>query len=938
MAKGLATAIRENLKELLTVCGAFFCLSLVSYLYVADLLHKQVDLYSQSVMEERRDSLRALISAHENALQHAAAAAAFAADNGAGPRELQELLRRLSAVFARQKDMEGVFVSVYGVLLNTYLDPKSAISEEYFYPKTAPWMRGALLTDGLYHARPYRDPQTGQSVAAVSTVVYGSAGDPIGVLAIDYLLNPIIDEVRSYRVADAGYAFLLDDSFAILAGPDRGQIGKNLADAPGFQELLPALLSLSSARDPARPVTVVDAEVNGEESVVFFGTLENGWRVCVVAPVWYYYGAARDMIPVLTSLSGLLALILFVILSRLNKAKKRSESESSAKSSFLARMSHEIRTPMNAIMGMCELSRRNIGKPEALEYLGEIKRAGTDLLAIINDILDFSKINAGNAELKRFAYPLSVLLYDVLAIIRVRLADRDVALSFRANPAVPATVWGDEARVRQILLNLLSNAVKYTPRGAIAFEVDFAVAGPKQAKLIFSVKDTGVGIRPEEMAGLFLDFVRLGQDRQAHIEGTGLGLAISQNLCRAMGGDIAVESVYGQGSRFTATIFQDAEDWAPLGEFDALARPADEETDPPDATAPFTAPGFRVLVVDDIATNLVVTEGLLSPYGMEVTLVQRSPEAVEIAANKPFDLVFIDHMMPEMDGTETLAAIRARAPRYRKVPMVVLTAAVMEGAREMFLANGFDDYLAKPIEIRELDETLDRYIPKEFRRPAGVAAEDPSAAELRGLKIEGVDARVGLRRIGGRRANYLKALGVFAQDMLERRRLLSTDSWEDQEDFALHVHAIKSAAANIGALNLSREAAFLEEAAAKSDLLTIHQRFPRFQKDLASLATRVQESLARESLASSPPPRAAGDGDGDGEAEPALFQSLKVAIDCRDIGAVDRILDDLSGRVGDPAVRETVERLATQVLMADYEEASSLLELHLARTASNHDL
>ncbi|MDR1312356.1 MAG: cache domain-containing protein, partial [Deltaproteobacteria bacterium] len=368
---GVFSAVRPSLPQLLVVCGAFFALSLVSYFYVSDIMKHQVDLYSRAEMEVHRSRMRSLLYAHESALRHAAAFASFEAERGAGPESLQRLMHELTGVFSTQPEMEGVFVSVYGYINSNYLDGKSYIPGDLFYPSTAPWLRGALETDGIFHSRPYVDPVTGDAVAAVSTVVRKSDGVPIGVIAIDYLLTPLIDRVRGYRVSDSGWGFLVDDSFTLLTCPNPAYLDRKLSEYPGFASLGPELMAEAGpARsapgylppDAAWPASAgaagsVDAALaeaasrggkgkdggggdlsgpaktgevlvktvtlEGEENIVFFSTLENGWHIGIVAPFRYYYSEVFRMFPTITLLGAALSVVVCFILLRMSQAKKR---------------------------------------------------------------------------------------------------------------------------------------------------------------------------------------------------------------------------------------------------------------------------------------------------------------------------------------------------------------------------------------------------------------------------------------------------------------------------------------------------------------------------------------------------------------------------------------------------------------------------------------
>ncbi|MDR2668913.1 MAG: transporter substrate-binding domain-containing protein, partial [Desulfovibrio sp.] len=454
-----------------------------------------------------------------------------------------------------------------------------------------------------------------------------------------------------------------------------------------------------------------------------------------------------------------------------------AERAAQAKSEFLARASHEIRTPMNAVSGLSELALRAYGTPAALEYIKGISDAGTTLLAVINDILDFSKIESGNLPLHPAPYETASLLNDVLTVVRAGTAKAGLELRVHISPDIPRSMIGDAGRIRQILINLLSNAVKYTKDGFVGLSVSCAPAeepagsgtersagvdgrqdtpvargadsepGSKRSgeadvgsgsapaedavRLTFAVEDSGVGIRRRDMPKLFGEFTRIDEKRNIGIEGTGLGLAIARSLCRAMGGDITARSEYGKGSVFTAVLVQTAADRAPMGD---IAGTAAER--PGALRASFIAPEAEVLVVDDLPGNLLVARGLLNPYRMRVTVCPNGREAVELVRQRPFDLVLMDHMMPVMDGVAATHAVRRMdEERCRTLPVVALTAGDVSGMREMFLENGFNDVLAKPIDIGKLDAVLKQWIPvgKRFKAPPDGTSENAFGEPLPAL-------------------------------------------------------------------------------------------------------------------------------------------------------------------------------------------------------------
>ena len=638
-----------------------------------------------------------------------------------------------------------------------------------------------------------------------------------------------------------------------------------------------------------------------------------------------------------------------------NKARQ-SENANQAKSRFLSIMSHEIRTPLNAIIGMGELALRSDNIPMMADYVREIKQAGTTLLSLINDILDFSKIEAGKLEIIPVPYNLPLMVNEIVNIIKMRINEKPIRFFTNIDPDLPVKLNGDEMRIRQILLNLLGNAVKYTEQGHISLSIKKEIAiKTNQVCLIIDVSDSGMGIKQEDRAKLFTEFMQFDTKKNRGIEGTGLGLAITKRLCKAMGGDLLVSSVYGEGSTFTAFILQTIEVSAALPEDAGSSMKTMDNS----AGLNFTAPLARLLVVDDIAVNLRVAQGLLAPYRAIVDICLTGAEALMYVKQNSYDLIFMDHLMPDMDGVDAVALIRAweneqvetrlgQVPE-KQVPIVALTADAVSGMREMFLKKGFNDYLSKPIEVARLDEIMGKWIPKGKREKVKGKNEKVKSNNEEGAvyspvpspysllpSIPGVDVQKGIAMTGGKLELYLEVLAIFIKDVQERLPLLQTplDSGV-LPSFVTQVHALKSASASIGAAEVSAMAADLEAAGKSEDLPLIGESLGVFTGKLSELVDGIRQWEATINK-NDPNKNDQNKDELSNTGKPGfsmmlpLLRELSASLKINNATEVNRILKkikDLSNQYQlDSKTKDALGQISDELLIAEYGSAMKIVE------------
>lgn len=566
----------------------------------------------------------------------------------------------------------------------------------------------------------------------------------------------------------------------------------------------------------------------------------------------YMFGIGRHRDDIVFTNIGMIAYIVSLAFSSVMKLVSenlRANEASAAKSQFLANMSHEIRTPLSAVLGFDELILRDAKDEKILQYAANIQSAGTSLRDIINAVLDLTKIESGKMEMLEAEYCTVQFLDNVCSMVKALADEKGLYFKVEIDEKLPERLWGDETHIRQVLINLMTNAVKYTREGGVVFKVQMAEEADDDGvcRILFSVKDTGIGIREEDRERLFEKFERLDYEKNRNVEGTGLGMSIVVKLLEAMDSKIELKSVYGKGSEFYFVLPQKVVGESRVGNYESGRNRELPEQD----KESYMAPSARILIVDDVALNLQVACGLLEGLKMQIDTAESGLQALDFVKENRYDVILMDHMMPGMDGIEVTKKIRELAKitgdeYYKKVPVLALTANALSGMKEKFLEEGLQDFIGKPVEGKELIRILRKWLPKEKivlndkNISEDWAVEKVEEAEWE-IQIPGLDVAAA-KVYAPEKEMYLETLRAYLIAIPgTKERIEKFTREKDSQNYIITVHGLKSASKLVGAMEISELAKQLEETASNGNCEEAWEKTPH----LLELYKNCEEAIQK---------------------------------------------------------------------------------------------
>jgi signal transduction histidine kinase/CheY-like chemotaxis protein/HPt (histidine-containing phosphotransfer) domain-containing protein len=902
--------------QMLIIVVAFALMAVSSFIFVSGIELRFLLKEAEHELASKESQITAELLETESYLSGFAETVRYMILDGGSAEKTALYIEKISNFTREDKVHLAGFLGAYVFFdadKKMYFAGRGWMTHEEFAPEEFPWYKAAAAAanGGAAITGPYTDIITGNRVVTFSRLMLDDEGRPLGVICLDTDVTSILDYAVNSKLAPGSYCVLVNEELITIAHPERDLINMELrqysVDFGAVADDLKAGVGVSERRVK---------NYRDDNTIIFFRKIIFGWHIGVIIPVGQYYKNVNNTAVFLVMLGVALTAVLCVIFYRLAAAKKKSDLITRQKNNFLATMSHEIRTPLNSILGVAGIQLQNADLPlDIKDAFTKIFNSGDLLLGIVNDILDLSKIEGGKLELTPVKYEVANLIASVVQLNLIRYESKSVAFKLQVDENVPSVLVGDGLRIKQILSNLISNAFKYTESGEITLSVSAEISacgGAVHVILVFQISDTGQGMTQEEVDKLFNEDARFNLEANRSTEGAGLGMSITRNLVQLMYGDISVKSEQGKGTAVTVRLPQKNEGLGVSGmigkELAEKLRQFQFDSKLQNKKAQITyepMPYGRVLIVDDVETNIFVAKGLMAPYGLKIDIATSGYAAIDkITEGNAYDVIFMDHMMPKMDGIETTKNIRNLG--YAR-PIVALTANAMTGQADRFLHNGFDGFISKPIDIRELNDSLNKFI--RDKQPAEVIEK----ARLERTELMKLTAGKTRLSAGSELAK------IFTRDAEKAAAVLETADCRKSGDlqmFIINVHSMKSALANIGETDLSAVAFKLEQSGRAGDIGAVTAGTPLFLEALRAVIEKIKPI----------------DEEGETVIESAedqaylreKMQVIREACGYYDKKTVKYALAGLKEKTWSPRTNELLDNLSELVLHSEFDEAAAL--------------
>ena len=880
--------MKRSRKNLVITLAVTFVLMALLVIFTTQVVYRTAFSSVQELGDEKAAAITAdlenYLNTAKNVLWVAADTVDHMVDKNATDEEIIEYITRESSRTEEQFDTS--YTGLYGVIRGNYVDGVGWVPPEDYDPTNRDWYLTTVAAKGeVTIVPPYVDAQTGSVIISVGKALT----DNKNAMAMDLTLDGVQEIVENIKINGYGYGFIVNKDGMVIAHKDKDEKGRNYKELPEYKELVAEVENTGKGS--------FETSIDGEKCTVFVDKVLDQWHLVIITKNSELYSAPNYLL----FISILINLVVFILISAFYLIGYRSErkfnirmeemkeierkkdyearvlllektaadSQNKAKSDFLADMSHEIRTPINAILGMNEMILHESKEKETVEYASNIKSAGNTLLSIINSILDFSKIEDGRMHLVPVEFDTTVMISGLVNSISERARAKDLEFRLDIDETIPSRLMGDDVRISQVIMNLLTNAVKYTESGYVQFSIKNLGVNDGQSRLLISVSDTGVGIRKEDIDKLSISFERLDEQKNRHIEGTGLGISIVTRLLAMMNSELKIKSEYGAGSEFYFELPIEAVNLTPIGKYDhnrSTSIASEQDIN-------ISAASARILITDDNQMNLKVAENLLKLYDIVPTLCSSGAETIQLMKENQYDILFLDHMMPEMDGIETLNRLKQES-LVGDTKVIALTANAVVGAKEKYLEAGFDAYLSKPIQLNELGDMLREYLPEgvvslketepeespadeeilEFAPAEGsdimnfdpyarqdYGADVDNALYIEKLKDIGINSDDGLNYCAGDREFYIEIIHDYVKAAPERIENLDRCLEEGRiKDYGIQVHATKSASKTIGAMSIFEKTRELERAATDGDVNYIRTNHEEVMDEIRELVVKLE--------------------------------------------------------------------------------------------------